>query len=198
MVIPGALHEKQADFVTRGTKKIDALLELINDLLNVARIEAGGYVRNKAPADIARIIQETVSLMEPRAKKQSITLNVSCVNMKPVSADPKGMEELLSNLIANAINYSPEGGCVSITAKHLGAQMEIEVADTGVGIAAEELPRIFDKFYRVKHPKTRHVTGTGLGLAIVKNVVDAHEGSIDVHSIAGKGTVFKILIPASG
>jgi len=196
--LAGPLQEKQADFIARGTKKIDALLELINDLLNVARIEAGGYVRNRVPTDIARIIQETVSLMEPRAREQGITLTVSCVNMKPVSADPKGMEEVLSNLITNAINYSPEGGTVSITTRGRGSQMEIEVSDTGVGISPEELPKIFDKFYRVKHPKTRHVTGTGLGLAIVKNVVEAHEGTIDVHSIAGKGTVFTILIPASG
>ncbi len=193
--LAGPLQTKQADFVLRGTKKIDALLELINDLLNVARIEAGGYVRNRVPTDIGRIIQETVSLMEPRAKEQGVTLNVSCVDMKPVSADPKGMEELFNNLITNAINYSPEGGKVSITAKNLGNQMEIDVADTGVGIPPEELPKIFDKFYRVKHPKTRHVTGTGLGLAIVKNVVDAHEGTIDVQSVPGKGTVFKVLLP---
>jgi len=195
--LAGPLQEKQVDFVTRGTKKIDALLELINDLLNVARIEAGGYVRKRVPTDIGRIIQETVSLMEPRANEQGITLTVSCVDMEPVSADPKEMEELLNNLITNAINYSPEGGRVSITAKGLGTQVEIEVADAGVGIPPEELPKIFDKFYRIKHPKTRHVTGTGLGLAIVKKVVDAHKGTIDVHSIAGKGTAFKIVLPAA-
>jgi len=196
--LAGPLQEKQADFVARGTKKIDALLELINDLLNVARIEAGAYVQKSVPTDISRIIQETVSLVEPRARGQGITLTVSCVNMKPVSADPKGMEELFNNLITNAINYSPEGGNVTITAKGLGSQIEIEVSDTGVGISAEELPKIFDKFYRVKHPKTRNVTGTGLGLAIVKNVVDAHEGTIDVKSVVGKGTVFKVLLPAAG
>jgi len=196
--LAGPLQEKQKDFVARGTKKIDALLELINDLLNVARIEAGAYVQKKVPTDISRIIQETVSLVEPRARGQGITLTVSCVNMKPVSADPKGIEELFNNLITNAINYSPEGGNVTITAKGLGSQIEIEVSDTGVGISAEELPKIFDKFYRVKHPKTRNVTGTGLGLAIVKNVVDAHEGTIDVKSVVGKGTVFKVLLPAAG
>ena len=196
--LAGPLQEKQADFVARGTKKVDALLELINDLLNVARIESGAYVRKRVPTDISRIIQETVSLVEPRAREQGITITVSCVNMKPVSADPKGMEELFNNLITNAINYSPEGGKVTITAKGLGSQIEIEVSDTGVGIPAEELPKIFDKFYRVKHPKTRNVTGTGLGLAIVKNVVDAHEGTIDVKSVVGKGTVFKVLLPAAG
>jgi len=196
--LAGPLREKQADFVTRGMKKIDALLDLINDLLNVARIEAGAYVRKRVPTDIGRIIRETVSLMEPRAKEQGIAMTVSCVDMKPVSADPRGMEELFSNLITNAINYSPAGGKVNISAKGLGSQLEIEVSDTGVGISSEELPKIFDKFYRVKDPRTRHVTGTGLGLAIVKNVVDAHEGAIEVRSVAGQGTVFKILLPATG
>jgi two-component system phosphate regulon sensor histidine kinase PhoR len=73
--------------------------------------------------------------------------------------------------------------------------MEIKVEDTGVGISPEELPKIFDKFYRVKHPKTRQVTGTGLGLAIVKGIVDAHQGTIDVESVVDKGTIFKIILP---
>ena len=84
---------------------------------------------------------------------------------------------------------------MSVSAQGLGEYMEIKVEDTGVGISPEELPKIFDKFYRVKHPKTRQVTGTGLGLAIVKGIVDAHQGTIDVESVVDKGTVFKILLP---
>jgi len=84
---------------------------------------------------------------------------------------------------------------VTVSAQGLGEYMEIKVEDTGVGISPEELPKIFDKFYRVKHPKTRQVTGTGLGLAIVKGIVDAHQGTIDVESVVEKGTVFKILLP---
>jgi len=82
-----------------------------------------------------------------------------------------------------------------VSAKGMGDYVEIKVADTGVGISSEELPKIFDKFYRVKHPKTRQVTGTGLGLAIVKGVVEAHHGNIDVESIVDKGTTFRIRIP---
>ena len=84
---------------------------------------------------------------------------------------------------------------MTVTAKGLGEYMEIKVEDTGVGISPEELPKIFDKFYRVKHPKTRQVTGTGLGLAIVKGIVDAHQGTIDVKSVVDKGTTFRILLP---
>jgi two-component system phosphate regulon sensor histidine kinase PhoR len=193
--LAGPLKEKQQDFIDRGKKKIDALLELINDLLDVAKIEAGQYVQRRIPTDIGKIIKETVSLMGPRAEEQGITLTHSCLDLKPVQADPKNMEEVFNNLISNAINYSPGGGHVTVTAQGLGEYMEIKVQDTGVGIPPEELPKIFDKFYRVKSPKTRQVIGTGLGLAIVKGIVEAHQGTIEVESIVDKGTTFRILLP---
>lgn len=191
----GPLGEKQHEFVSRGSNKVDSLLELINDLLDVAKIEAGKYVQRRVPTDIGKIIEETVALMDSRAKEKGIALTFSLKYLKPVQADPKNIEEILNNLISNAINYSPEGGQVTVSAQGLGEYMEIKVEDTGVGISPEELPKIFDKFYRVKHPKTRQVTGTGLGLAIVKGIVDAHQGTIDVESVVDKGSVFKILLP---
>jgi len=193
--LAGPLEEKQQDFVNRGMNKIDGLLELITDLLDVAKIEAGKYVQRQVPTDIGKIIEETVALMEERAKEKGIALTYSCNDLKPVQADPKNIEEIFNNLISNAINYSPEGGRVTITARGFGENMEIKVEDTGVGISPEELPKIFDKFYRVKHPKTREVVGTGLGLAIVKGVVEAHHGTIDVDSVVDKGTTFRILLP---
>ena len=193
--LAGPLDEKQQDFVQRGMNKIDSLLDLINDLLDVAKIEAGKYVQHQVPTDIGRIIEEIVALMEPRAQKQGITLTRSCQGLKPVQSDPKNIEEVLNNLVSNAINYSPEGGRVTITARGLAEYMEVKVEDTGVGIPPEELPKIFDKFYRVKHPKTRQVIGTGLGLAIVKGVIEAHHGTIDVQSVIDKGTTFRILLP---
>ncbi len=193
--LAGPLEEKQQDFVKRSIGKIDSLLNLINDLLDIAKLEAGKFVQHRVPTDIGKIIEETIALMEPRAQKQGIVLNYSIEKLKPVQADPKRIEEIFNNLISNAINYSPEGGRVKVTAKGLGDYMEIRVEDTGVGITQEELPKIFDKFYRVKNPKTRQVIGTGLGLAIVKGVVDAHQGSIDVESVPDKGTTFKVLLP---
>ncbi len=193
--LAGPLDKKQKEFVKRGMNKIDSLLDLINDLLDVAKIEAGKYVQHQVPTDIGQIIGEVVALMEPRAQEQGIRLTHSCHGLKPVLADPKNMEEIINNLASNAINYSPEGGRVTIIARGLGEYMEIRVEDTGVGISPEELPKIFDKFYRVKHPKTRQVMGTGLGLAIVKGVVEAHHGKIDVESVVDKGTTFRVLLP---
>ncbi|MCP4665464.1 MAG: response regulator [Deltaproteobacteria bacterium] len=193
--LAGPLEDKQKDFLGKGMKKIDQLLELINDLLDIAKIEAGKAVQHQVPIDVGKLIEDMVALMEQRAKEQGIALTHSCRDLKPVQADPKSIEEIFNNLVTNAINYSPEGGEVAISAQGLGEYMEIKVRDTGVGILPEELPKIFDKFYRVKHPKTRKVMGTGLGLAIVKGVVEAHNGTIDVESVPDRGTTFRILLP---
>jgi signal transduction histidine kinase len=194
--LAGPLAEKQEDFVKRGMKKIDALLALINDLLDVARLEAGRLVQKQTAIDLSEVIEDMVLLMQLRAKEQGIVLTHSCENMKLVVADPKNIEEVLNNLLTNAINYSPEGGKVTVTARGVDHFVEIKVSDTGVGIDPQELPKIFDKFYRVKHPKTRQVTGTGLGLSIVKGIVEAYRGSIHVESVPDQGTTFTVLLPA--
>jgi len=193
--LAGPLQEKQEDLVKRGLKKIDALLELINDLLDVARLEAGRLAQRQVPVEIGKVIEDAVALTEPRAKALGITLHATCETMKPVLADPKNVEEILNNLLSNAVNYSPGGGEVRVSARAVGDFVEIKVSDQGVGIAPEELPKIFDKFYRVKHPKTRHITGTGLGLSIVKGIVEALRGFIDVESVVNLGTTFRILLP---
>jgi len=193
--LAGPLQEKQRDLLQRGTAKIDGLLTLINDLLDIARIEAGMATQHQVPTDLEGILQEVVELMRPRAEAQGVEIHCTCMDLRPVQADPKHMEEVFSNLITNAVNYSPDGGVVSVTAKGLGEYVEIAVSDTGIGIDPEELPKIFDKFYRVKHPRTRQVMGTGLGLSIVKGVVEAHRGTIDVESRPGEGTTFRVLLP---
>ncbi len=195
--LAGPLQLKQKDFVARGLKKIDSLLDLINDLLNVAKLEEGQPIKQAILLDLRKVIEETCILVEPRAKERGIDLTYSCENLEPVVADPENIEKIFNNLVNNAINYSPDGGRVTVTARGADGRVEISVEDKGVGIPPEELPKIFDKFYRVKHPKTRNVTGTGLGLAIVKKVVESHKGTIDVESIPDKGTTFRILLPTA-
>jgi signal transduction histidine kinase len=193
--LAGPLGEKQQDLLNKATKKIDSLLELINDLLDISKIESGKTIQHQVPTDVGRIITDMVELMEPRAKEQGISLDYVNKDLKQIQADPRQMEEIFNNLITNAINYSPDGGKVEISAKTLGENLEIKVSDTGIGIAPEELPKIFDKFYRVKSPKTRQIIGTGLGLSIVKGIVESHRGRIDVESELDKGTSFRILLP---
>ena len=195
--LAGPLGDRQKDLIKRGMRKIDQLLELITDLLDIAKIEAGKHVQHLVPTDIEPIIQEAISLLEPRARAQGIEITYASADPSQVLADPKRIEEVFNNLITNAINYSPDGGKVDIAVAGLGEYMEIWIKDTGVGILEEELPKIFDKFYRVKHPKTRQVMGTGLGLAIVKGIIDAHHGTIQVESTPDKGTTFRILLPVN-
>lgn len=194
----GPLQDKQSDFVRRGIKRIDGLLDLINDLLNVSRLEAGKLVQQRCRIDVSEVISEVVGLFEHRAKEQGITLTCSCARPLPVLADEASIEKVLNNLISNAMNYSPGGGRVSVNGRAAGEFVEITVSDTGVGIPPEEVSRIFEKFYRVKHPRTRHVTGTGLGLSLVKGIVDAYCGKIEVESIPDKGTTFRVLLPLMG
>jgi two-component system phosphate regulon sensor histidine kinase PhoR len=117
--LAGPLLEKQEDFLKRGTRKIDQLLELINDLLDIAKIEAGKHVQHIIPVDMEKIIKDTIALIEPRAREQDVVISCSFENMNPVQADPKGIEEVFSNLITNAVNYSPDGGHVELSARGL-------------------------------------------------------------------------------
>lgn len=194
--LTGDLTDKQRELLCRAQDKIQGLLDMINDLLDVARIESGHGVQQQIPLDLADTLQQIVHLLEPKAKERGLALELKLPEDLPfVRADQRSMEEVFTNLISNAINYSPEGGTVVVSASKHMEFLEVRVSDTGVGIAAEELPKIFDKFYRVKHPQTRQVIGTGLGLSIVKGVIEAHRGSVEVESTPGVGTIFKVLLP---
>jgi two-component system, OmpR family, phosphate regulon sensor histidine kinase PhoR len=194
--LAGDLNDKQRSLLSRSQDKIQSLLDLINDLLDVAKIESGHSMQQQVVLKLDEILRETVHFMTPKADSQGVTLRLELESTLPlIQADPRNMEEVFTNLISNAINYSPDGGIVAISAVPHGNYLEVLVSDTGIGIAAEELPKIFDKFYRVKHSKTRQVIGTGLGLAIVKGIIESHRGSVEVESELGKGTRFRILLP---
>jgi two-component system phosphate regulon sensor histidine kinase PhoR len=148
------------------------------------------------PLHLEEILAEVVELLRAKAQDQKISLVLSVPPILPaICADRRGMEEIFTNLVSNAINYSPDGGEVKISAQPCGQCLEVLVSDHGVGIAPEDVAKIFTKFYRAKDPKTRHIVGTGLGLAIVRAMVEAHHGSIEVESRVGAGTMFKVLLP---
>ncbi len=193
--LAGPLTQKQAEFLERGREKLDQLLDMINDLLDMAKIESEKEAHHHTQTDIGKIILDTIALLEQRAEASGITLKHEFANLKPVQLDPERISEVINNLLTNAINYSPDGGVVTVKARCLSHLLEIMVTDNGVGIPASEIPKIFDKFYRVKDPKTRKVMGTGLGLSIVKGIIEAHNGTIRVESMPGKGTTFRVLLP---
>jgi signal transduction histidine kinase len=197
--LAGDLTAKQRELLTRAHAKIQGLLDLINDLLDVAKMEAGYGQMEQVPLDLREILGELVDLLRERAASQQVTLKLELPGGLPlIQADRRSMEEVFGNLVSNAVNYSPDGGEVRISAISRGDYLEVEVKDQGIGIEAEELPKIFDKFYRVKSPKTRQVIGTGLGLALVKGLIEAHRGSVEVDSEAGAGTTFRVKLPTAG
>ncbi len=194
--LAGELLDKQRELLNRSQVQIQNLLALINDLLDVARIESRQGFQQQVPLELGEVLEHTIELIRPRAKAQKVELKLAIPEKLPIiQADPRSMEELFTNLVTNAVNYSPDGGEVVVFAVSTGNSLDIDVSDSGIGIDPEETSKIFDKFYRIKHPKTRHVTGTGLGLSLVKSIIESHLGSIEVDSRPGVGTTFRVHLP---
>jgi two-component system phosphate regulon sensor histidine kinase PhoR len=193
--LAGELSAKQADILHKMSRKVEGLVELTNDLLDLSRIEAGLIVQDKGQVQLMDILENLVEFMKSRAKEKDIHLALETANLPVINADTKSMEEVFSNLITNAIIYTPEGGKVNVAGEVKGDFLEIRVSDTGYGIASDQLPLIFERFYRVKTDKTRYIVGTGLGLPIVKSIVEAHNGTVRVESKEGVGSTFSVRLP---
>jgi PAS domain S-box-containing protein len=192
----GDVTEKQEQLLHRAKERTKGLLDLIRDLLDLSKIEAGKMVQYKEPLNLQEVIQRVVDLMRAASDNKKIELQFSPPpHISLIHADRNSMEGIFTNLISNALKYTPEGGKVWIDLGEEGGFVKASVSDTGIGIKKEDLPRIFDKFYRVKSTETRQIVGTGLGLSIVKSIVDAHLGSISVESDEGGGTTFTVLLP---
>jgi signal transduction histidine kinase len=192
----GEVTQKQEQLLSRAKERTKGLLDLIKDLLDLSKIEAGKMVQYKEPLHLQEVIQRVVELMRAQAENKKIDLQFSpSSQISLIQADRNSMEGIFTNLISNAIKYTPEGGRVFVQLGEEGGFVKASVSDTGIGIKKEDLSRIFDKFYRVKSSETRQIVGTGLGLSIVRSIVDAHLGSISVASEEGGGTTFTILLP---
>jgi PAS domain S-box-containing protein len=194
--LTGEINEEQDQILTRVQGRIDGLIGMIRNLLDLSRIEAGRLVQQKERIALPEIIEEAVELMAQDAEKKGLKFEVTIdSHIFPIHADRQSMETVFNNLVSNAIRYNRENGSISIKAQNRGEFIEVKVADTGVGIAKENLTQIFDKFYRIRTEQTRKVIGSGLGLPLVKAIVEAHLGTITVESKLGKGTTFTVLLP---
>jgi two-component system phosphate regulon sensor histidine kinase PhoR len=192
----GEVTQKQEQLLSRAKERTRGLLTLIKDLLDLSKIEAGKMVQYKEPLSLQEVIQRVVDLMRAEADAKKLDLQFSApFNISLIQADRNSMEGIFTNLVSNAIKYTPEGRKIWVTLSEESGFVKAVVSDTGIGIKKEDLPRIFDKFYRVKTAETRQIVGTGLGLSIVKSIVDAHLGSISVESEEGGGTIFTVLLP---
>ncbi|MBI5602311.1 MAG: response regulator [Deltaproteobacteria bacterium] len=194
--LAGDLTEKQRSILTRASQKINNLARMASELLDLARIESGLISLEREPVDMSAIIRDQVAFHLPKAESESIRLEIDVPEMlPPILANRRNMEEVLSNLITNAIKYSPDGGQVLVSAFAENDSLCIRVKDRGLGISPEDLKLIFKQFYRIKNEKTRYINGTGLGLAIVKSILESHQGRIKVESQPGEGSTFIVFLP---
>ncbi|HSC02299.1 MAG TPA: ATP-binding protein, partial [Solirubrobacteraceae bacterium] len=191
------MTERQREFIDIILKSTDRLVELVNDLLDVARIEADHVEINRRPIDVGEVIHEVTELIAPRmASKQQLLTTYVSPTLPPALADPGRVRQIVANLLTNAHLYTPEGGTIHVGAEPDRAWVQIVVQDSGVGMTKEETERIFDRFYRAGN-RSGSNPGTGLGLSIVKSLVDLHGGQISVESEPGRGTVFRVRLPAA-
>jgi two-component system, OmpR family, phosphate regulon sensor histidine kinase PhoR len=198
-LLDGALNdspERARHFVEVIVSHAERLANLINDILTLSRLEAKDASLALHPLDLCGTMHKAQMLMEDHARAKGIRLTATCLEGVPkVMADQGQFEQVLLNLLDNAIKYTPDGGDVSISARLSGERIQIRVSDTGIGIPSKDLPRIFERFYRVDEGRSREQGGTGLGLSIVKHIVQLHGGEITVTSEAGKGSIFTVLLP---
>ena len=192
--VMGTVNAEQRDALNAVVRNSGAMSDLIGDLLDLGKIEAGiGVV--PLPIDLAVVLREVCDDLNMRAQLNKITLNTEIPNRLPITADPARMRQVFANLLSNAIKYTPSGGSVMLNAQNGDGCIKVSVSDTGLGIPAEAIGHIFDRFYRVKRDADSDIEGTGLGLAITKSIIEEHHGKIHVQSAIGEGSTFSIELP---
>ncbi len=192
----GPLNEIQQRFVAMLTRNIDRLMVMVGDLLDLSKIEAGKLELRFAETDLASIIEHAVGTFQSQADARSLILEADCPpDLPTVYADPDRVQQVLCNLLSNALKFTPQAGRVALSAGAAGELVEISVTDTGVGIPADQQERIFEQFHQVEDSLVRTTQGSGLGLAIVRDLVEAHGGEIRVESEVGVGSRFVFTLP---
>jgi two-component system NtrC family sensor kinase len=189
------LNEQQETFVSKIRSGVTEITNLIAELLDLGRIEAGAAFEF-SQIEMSAVIIETVETLRGHAlaKQQWLQMSVP-PKLPPVLGNRRRIGQVVSNLVGNAIKYTPQGGDIRIWAEEHNNQILVAVEDTGIGISAEDQARLFEKFYRVRSKDTEDIPGTGLGLAITKSIVEKHDGRIWVNSELGKGSTFTFLLP---
>lgn len=181
-----------AAVIRRQSARLSAL---VRDLLDLSRLESEGFGAERAQVDVAALVSEVADAWAERAEAKGLALESEVEPGLEVRGDRRLLHQALSNLLENAVKYVPEGRSVRIDARRSEASVELAVSDTGEGIPREDLPRIFERFYRVEKGRARSGGGTGLGLAIVKHVAEVHGGTVEVESAPGGGATFRIVLP---
>lgn len=185
-------------YLATAQRDIESLSGLIDDLFQLAQLDAGGLTLEPTTAEVCDLLSDTLEAFRPLAASRGVTLDGACQDVGVATLDVRRIGRVLANLVGNALDHTPPGGTVSVIGTRQGRYIRIDVRDTGAGIAPENLPHIFDRFYRGEPARQRTTGGAGLGLAIARGLVEAHSGRIDVASTLGSGATFTVELPIDG
>jgi two-component system sensor histidine kinase/response regulator len=180
--------------VERSRVRVDGMRKLILDLLDLTRIESGNRKREHVAVDVCRAAQTALDTAQPEAQARGIALNLRAPEAVQLMGDPAEIEIMLNNLVSNAVKYNRDGGRVDVEITRRGNEVQVAVADTGIGFTQEEAGRLFQDFVRIKNEKTRSILGSGLGLSILRKLAQLYGGNVSVTSKPGEGSVFTLVL----
>ncbi len=193
-LLDGGIDDKEINklYLQRAEKSINRMVTIVDDLVSISRLESGEFKLDIEVFNIVKLVEDIFESHEMFSKKYKVKLEFERNYTKAikVKADRRRIIEVLNNLLMNSIKYGKAGGKTKVGFTDTGETIMVEIADNGIGIAEEDLPRIFERFYRVDKSRSRDSGGTGLGLSIVKHIILAHNQSINVRSVENKGTTF--------
>jgi two-component system, OmpR family, phosphate regulon sensor histidine kinase PhoR len=192
----GIKPEQQKDYISRSTKRLQGLIEMVNDLLDISRMEIKKKEREIKELHLPEILKSNIDFLELEVKKKNVTVTTEFgEGLPPIKVDSNEINRLYTNILSNALKYNKENGTINISVFNSGNYVVTKIADTGIGMKPEDREKLFQEFFRVKNDQTRNIPGTGLGLSIVKRIVESYSGKIEVESEYGKGTTFLIKFP---
>ena len=192
----GPLNEQQSRFLSTVKSNIDRMADLVQDLLDISRLEAGRVRLNLEALDMKQIVYEVSDTVAEAVRKQELTLEIDIDPALPaVHADKNRVIQVLLNLVSNAYRYTPASGKITVSVYPIDGAVQVDVTDTGIGIAKDEQEAIFERFYRADHPVVRQQTGTGLGLPIAKSLIEMHRGKLWLKSQVDQGSTFSFTLP---
>jgi two-component system sensor histidine kinase/response regulator len=198
LILDGYAGDDSTEMIESADERCTELLDMLQDLLLLAHMkEKATEITKKKTVSVAKTLEEVAGLLKAEAKRKGLDFQVRIQSRPDILADEEHLKQLWTNLISNSIKYTPSGGSVAVTLDERDGQVVGTVSDTGIGIAADDLPRIFDEFFRTHQAKEMEEHGTGLGLPIVRQIVEAYGGMIDVDSTPGEGTTFRFTLPMS-
>jgi signal transduction histidine kinase len=194
--LAGEYEERQKQFLDTIKANVDRVMEMVNEFSEISRLETGDLRLDAKPLHIDKLVSEVVVSLRPQIEAKEINLTLEMPpDLPEVWGDRTRIIQVLTNLVTNAYKYTPRGGRIAIKAQGVDDSLQVDVADTGVGIAPQDQERLFTRFFRADHPEVRRVTGTGLGLSITKSIVELHGGHIWVKSQLGEGSTFSFTLP---